>query len=145
MFLTRSINNGFEKKNEMSVTQRQGVITCIPKEGKDKSFIKNWRPITLLNTVYKIASSCIANRIQRVLQQLIGDQQTCFLQGRLMGDNLRLLYAHNVMPRCKLLFWANVFQHYKKFCDTYTTPPKPFVMLFPKIYTLMYIYVGTIK
>ena len=76
VFLTRSINNGFEKKNEMSVTQRQGVITCIPKEGKDKSFIKNWRPITLLNTVYKIASSCIANRIKkRVLPQLIGEQK----------------------------------------------------------------------
>ena len=91
VFLTRSINNGFEK-NEMSVTQRQGVITCIPKEGKDKSFIKNWRPITLLNTVYKIASSCIANRIKRVLPQLIGEQQTGFLKGRFIGDNLRLLY-----------------------------------------------------
>ena len=29
-FLVRSINNGFTKE-EMSVTQRRGVITCIPK------------------------------------------------------------------------------------------------------------------
>ena len=46
----------------MSVTQRQVVITCIPKEGKDQQYLKNWRPITLLNTMYKIASSCIAAR-----------------------------------------------------------------------------------
>ena len=58
-FMTRSINYGFYS-GQMSVTQRQGVITCIPKEEKDKQFLKNWRPITLLNTVYKLASSCIA-------------------------------------------------------------------------------------
>ena len=33
MFLLHSVNYGFEK-GEMSVTQKQGVITCIPKEGK---------------------------------------------------------------------------------------------------------------
>ena len=37
--------------------------TCIPKGGKVKQFLKNWRHITLLNTVYKIASSCIAARL----------------------------------------------------------------------------------
>ena len=61
-FMVRSINYGFYS-GQMSVTQRQGVIVCIPKEGKDKQFLKNWRPITLLNTVYKIASSCIAARL----------------------------------------------------------------------------------
>jgi hypothetical protein len=28
--------------------QHQGVITCIPKEGKDRHFIGNWRPIRIL-------------------------------------------------------------------------------------------------
>ena len=36
-FMVRSINCGF-RKGEISVTHRQGVITCIPKEGKDKDF-----------------------------------------------------------------------------------------------------------
>ena len=43
-FIVRSINCGF-RKGEMSVTQRQGVVTCIPKEGKDKTLLRNWRPI----------------------------------------------------------------------------------------------------
>ena len=52
-FMVRSIN--YVDSGQMSVTQRQGVIVCIPKEGKDFFLKKNWRPITPLNTVYKIA------------------------------------------------------------------------------------------
>ena len=32
-FIVRSINYGYQK-GELSVTQKQGIITCIPKEGK---------------------------------------------------------------------------------------------------------------
>ena len=90
-FLLRSINYGFQE-GEMSVTQKQGVITCIPKEGKDKRYLKNWRPITLLNTSYKIASSCIAERIKSVLPNIIHKDQTGFIRGRYIGENTRLLY-----------------------------------------------------
>ena len=90
-FLVRSINYGFHT-GEMSVTQRRGIITCIPKENKPKRFVKNWRPITLLNTVYKIASSCIAERIKNVLPKIIGEEQKGFLTGRYIGENIRMLY-----------------------------------------------------
>ena len=56
----RSILHGFDC-GEISVTQRQGVITCVPKVSKPKRFSKNWRPITLLKAAHKTASSCIAN------------------------------------------------------------------------------------
>ena len=36
-FLVRSANQGFDK-GKLSITQYQGVITCIPKEGKPKQF-----------------------------------------------------------------------------------------------------------
>ena len=38
-FVFRSVNYGYQQR-KMSVTQRQGVITCIPKEGKSKKFFK---------------------------------------------------------------------------------------------------------
>jgi hypothetical protein len=37
-FLLRSFNHEYEK-DHLSVTQRQGVITCHPKEGKSKFYI----------------------------------------------------------------------------------------------------------
>ena len=90
-FLVRSINFGFNS-GMLSITQRQGIITCIPKEGKDKRFLTNWRPITLLNTSYKIASACIAARLKTVLPKIIHGDQTGFLSGRYIGENIRLIY-----------------------------------------------------
>ena len=57
-----------------------------------KHFIKNWRPISLLNVSYKLASSCIAARIKTVLDQLISTCQTGFVPSRFIGDNIRLIY-----------------------------------------------------
>jgi hypothetical protein len=54
--------------------------------------MKKWRPISLLNTVYKLASSCIAERIKSVLPILISNDQTGFIPGRYIGENTRLIY-----------------------------------------------------
>ena len=62
-FIVRSVNGGFNK-GLLSVTQREGVITCIPKDSKPRNQIKNYRPISLLNCIYKIASGVIALRIK---------------------------------------------------------------------------------
>ena len=86
-----SINEAYEH-GEMSTVQKQGVITCIPKQHKDRALLKNWRPITLLNIIYKIAATCIANRIKGVLDRLIGEEQKGFMKGRFIGENIRLIY-----------------------------------------------------
>ena len=69
-----------------SVTQNEGIIT---KDNKPRRFLTNYRPISLLNTVYKIASGAKANRIKPTLQKLIHTGQTGFLSGR---ENIRLIY-----------------------------------------------------
>ena len=89
-FIGRSINEGYQK-GTFSVTQRQGIITCLPKGDKPRQFLKNWRPITLLNVIYKIASGCIAQRLKSVLPKLISSDQTGFLSGRYIGENTRLI------------------------------------------------------
>ena len=51
-----TIHKIFENK-ELPITVRLGIIARIPKGDKDKKFISNWRPLTLLETLYKILSS----------------------------------------------------------------------------------------
>jgi exonuclease III len=90
-FLLRSINEGYAK-GSLSSSQKQGIITCIPKPGKPRNNLKNWRPITLLNTVYKLASSCIAERIKSSLDSIIHETQKGFIPGRFVGENTRLIF-----------------------------------------------------
>lgn len=102
-FVVRSINEGFVK-GEMSITQKEGIIISLPKGDKPREYLKNWRPITLLNVTYKIASATIANRIKTVLPKLISEDQTGFMAGRYIGENIRMLYdlinylEHNKLP-----------------------------------------------
>ena len=80
------------QEGELSMTQREGLLCCIPKPGKDRKSMENWRPLTLLNTDYKILSATIANRFKDVLPSVISNTQKGFLKGRFIGENTRLLY-----------------------------------------------------
>ena len=51
----------------------------------------NWRPISLLNIDYKIATKTVAARIAKVLPSLIHEDQTGYIKGCFIGQNIRLL------------------------------------------------------
>ena len=73
--LVDSFNSAYNT-GEMSISQRRGVITLVPKEDSDLELLNNWRPITLLNLDYKIASKIIARRIEKVLPVLVCSDQS---------------------------------------------------------------------
>ena len=88
--LISALNFAYES-GQLSVTQKRGIIKLIPKKDADPSLIKNWRPLTLLNCDYKIAAKSIANRLKSVIPNLINNDQTGFIKGRFIGENIRLL------------------------------------------------------
>ena len=61
----------------------------IPEKNKDPLFLKNGRPI--LNTDYKLATTCIAKRLEKVLPHLIGRDQTGYIKGKFLGKIIRLI------------------------------------------------------
>ena len=73
--------------NYAFTTGRQGVIRLIPK--KNPSYLKNWRPLSLLNVDYKIATKALAPRMKKVLPQVINNAQTGYIEGRFIGQNIR--------------------------------------------------------
>ena len=86
--LVECFNESFIK-GEMSPSQRQAVITLIEKKDQDRCDLKNWRPISLLNVDAKIASKVIAERLRRVLPDLIHENQSGYIPGRNICDNIR--------------------------------------------------------
>ena len=88
--LVKALNYGYEM-GQLSVTQRRGIIKLLPKKDAVPYYIKNWRPISLLNCDYKIATKAIANRIKTVIPKIINYDQTGFIKGRFIGENIRLI------------------------------------------------------
>ena len=88
--LLAALNFAYEN-GQLAMTQRRGIIKLIPKKEADLKILKNWRPLSLLNCDYKIAAKSIANRIQSTLPKLINNDQTGFIKGRFIGENIRLI------------------------------------------------------
>ena len=62
-FLVAALNSSFTQ-GHLSLSQRRGLITLMPKKDKPLQHLKNWRPISLLNCHYKIATKAIAARMK---------------------------------------------------------------------------------
>ena len=65
-------------KDQLCKSQYEGVITLLPKPGKDLFLACNYRPITLLNCDYKIISKVINNRLCPLLPSLVSQDQSGF-------------------------------------------------------------------
>ena len=90
IYLINSYKDALQK-GSLSVSQRRGVISLIPKADSDLSELSGWRPIPLLNVDYKILAKTIAKRIEPFLPKLIHSDQTGFVKDRYIGQNIRLL------------------------------------------------------
>jgi hypothetical protein len=83
--LHKSISHGL-KKGKLSVSQRRSVIRLIAKKGKDQADIKGWRPISLLDTDTKILAKCLANKLKKVCEEVIGLEQLAYVNGRVLQE-----------------------------------------------------------
>ena len=75
---------------EFSTSQSQAVVTLLEKKGRDKRYIKNWRPISLLKVDVKIVSKVLAIRLKKVISNLVSSDQTAYVPGRYIRESERL-------------------------------------------------------
>ena len=82
-------NEAFDNE-KLSNSQNQGILTLLHKKG-DPQLLKNYRPISLLNTDYKILMHVLANRMHTVLHKIISEDQNGYVKKRFIGYNIRLI------------------------------------------------------
>jgi Reverse transcriptase (RNA-dependent DNA polymerase) len=74
----------YEGKLQISQLNR-GMVCLIPKKGQALT-VKDYRPISLLNCIYKLITRVLTSRLEKVLQRLVGPTQNKFLKGRYILD-----------------------------------------------------------
>ena len=94
-----SVNQAFHTKI-LSISQRQAVIKLIEKNDRDKRYIKNWRPVSLLNVDEKIVSKAISNKLKTALSTLISSQQTAYVINKFIAEKGRLISGITEISGC---------------------------------------------
>ena len=83
-----------------------GLIVLLYKEAGDRAEVSNYRPITLLNTDYKIVAKALTSRFGAELGSVVDATQTAFIPGRWIGDNVLChleeidFHQHTQEPGC---------------------------------------------
>jgi len=65
-------------------------IALIPKGNEQKS-MKDWRPITLCNVLYKLVAKVFANHLKKILHKCISENESAFVPERSILDNAMIV------------------------------------------------------
>lgn len=75
----------FNKWGTMNWRLKSTFISLIPKKNVVEE-IRDFRPIGLMNSIYKMISKVLAERLKQVLPTVISHQQSAFIKGRQILD-----------------------------------------------------------
>ena len=112
------------KNTSLSESQKCSILSLIYKKG-DEMLLKNYRPISLTNTDYRLLTFCLSLRLQKVIGSIIGQEQTGYIRKRFIGTNARLI--EDVIEYCDR-FHQNGLILFLDFEKAFDTVEWPFMM-----------------
>ncbi|CAN0841413.1 Transposon TX1 uncharacterized 149 kDa protein [Linum grandiflorum] len=78
-------------KGELPQFVQNTTIVLLPKGDRPQT-MKEWRPISLCNVLYRLVAKVLANRLRRVMPALVAEEQAAFVRGRSIVDNILIAF-----------------------------------------------------
>ncbi|KAH9320148.1 hypothetical protein KI387_021917, partial [Taxus chinensis] len=88
--LLRVVNEFYRTRNLLKELNNTHIVLA-PKKMDAKDF-KEFRPISLVNAIYRIFTKIIATRLQLIMNDLISRQQSGFIKGRIIQDGVIMVH-----------------------------------------------------
>ncbi|CAI5948972.1 unnamed protein product [Closterium sp. NIES-65] len=107
----------FEETAVLPPAALEAVTVLLHKKGA-KDQVQNYRPITLLNSTYKLVARVLANRMRKVLHKVISEEQYGFLPGRRLADGVSLIADIVDAAKCKNADWYLLLVDFQKAFDS---------------------------
>ncbi|KAJ4800370.1 RNA-directed DNA polymerase (reverse transcriptase)-related family protein [Rhynchospora pubera] len=107
-YVLSNVSNFFATGHLEGTLGRANVV-LIPK-CDDPKIVGDYRPISVCNLIYKIISKLLTTRLRRVITKLVGNNQSAFVPGRVISDNILLLreimhsFATSSFPKAAFAF-----------------------------------------
>ena len=64
---------------ELSTSQKQAIIKLVENKDRDKRFIKNWRPISILIVDIKLISKVLDSHLKSVISTIVNENQVAYV------------------------------------------------------------------
>lgn len=87
------------RTGSLPVSCQRAVLSLLPKKG-DLTLLKNWRPVALLCTDYRVLSRALSNRLNDFLGKNVSTDQSYCVPERSIMDNIFLI--RDVLDLCKI-------------------------------------------
>ena len=107
--------NGALCTGELSTTQKQGIITLLPKNNKPREFFSKLETNNALEC--RIQITCLS-LIKKVLPKIIADDQKGFIKDRYIGENTRTIFDSIQYAKIRKLTGMLLFIDFEKAFDS---------------------------
>ena len=85
--LKREVDQAIER-GEIPGQMKLSYITLLPKDANNRTEVSKYRPVSLLNTDYKIISKMLITRLQAEMYKLVHEDQQCAVKGQKIQNPL---------------------------------------------------------